>query len=98
MDGVILSGFVLSLPAAEIFYPLVADGYAAMGIPFSGAGDWSGVTALCVLLFTLFHYPCATTLWTIRRESGSVRDMLWSAALPTAIGLALCRLATLLGG
>lgn len=98
MDGVILSGFVLSLPAAEIFYPLVADGYAAMGVPFSGAGDWSGVTALCVLLFTLFHYPCATTLWTIRRESGSVRDMLWSAALPTAIGLALCRLVTLLGG
>lgn len=95
MDGVILSGFVLSLPAAEIFYPLVADGYAACGIPFSGAADWSTGTALCVLLFTIFHWPCATTLWTIRRESGSVRDMLWSAAIPTAIGLALCWLVAL---
>lgn len=98
MDGVILSGFVLSLPAAEIFYPLVLDGYAAMGIPFSGAADWSGVTALCVLLFTLFHFPCATTLWTIRRESGSTRDMLRAAAIPTVIGLFLCWLVGLNGG
>ena len=98
MDGVILSGFVLSLPAAEIFYPLVLDGYAAVGIPFSGAADWSGVTALCVLLFTLFPFPCATTLWTIRRESGSTRDMLRAAAIPTVIGLFLCWLVGLNGG
>ena len=95
MDGVILSGFVLALPAAEIFYPLVLDGYAACGIPFSGAADWSTVTALCVLVFTLFHWPCATTLWTIRRESGSTRMTLWAAALPTAIGLTLCWLVSL---
>lgn len=95
MDGVILSGFVLALPAAEIFYPLVLDGYAACGIPFSGTADWSTVTALCVLVFTLFHWPCATTLWTIRRESGSTRMTLWAAALPTAIGLTLCWLISL---
>lgn len=98
MDGVILSGFILSLPAAEIFYPLVLDGYATMGIPFSGASDWGTATALCVLLFTMFHWPCTTTLWTIRRESGSVRDTLWAAAIPTAIGLFLCWLVGLRGG
>ena len=92
MDGVILSGFVLALPAAEIFYPLVLDGYAACGIPFSGAADWSTVTALCVLVFTLFHWPCATTLQAIRRETGSLRWTLLSAALPTAVGVLLCLL------
>lgn len=98
MDGVILTGFLLALPAAEIFYPLVLDGYAAVGIPFSGAADWGTVTVLCVLLFTLFHFPCATTLWTIRRESGSTRDMFWSAAIPTVIGLILCWIVGLSGG
>ena len=53
---------------------------------------WTSVTALCVLLFTLLHWPCSTTLLTIRRETGSWKWTALAAALPTAMGLALCAL------
>ena len=48
------------------------------------------VTALCAMLFTLFHFPCGTTCLTIRRETGSGKWTALAAALPTAVGAALC--------
>ena len=54
------------------------------------AAGWTRATALCTMLFFLFHWPCSTTCLTIRRETGSWR---WTAAaiiLPTLIGLFLC--------
>ncbi len=95
MDGVILAAFLLSFPAAELFLPLVLSGYGLTGL----AGDavslvpllgWNGVTLLCVLCFTLFHFPCATTLLTIRRETGSLRWTMAAALLPTLVGLLFC--------
>jgi len=53
---------------------------------------WTGSTALCVLVFCLFHWPCSTTLLTIRKESGSWGWTLLAALLPTGMGLALCTL------
>lgn len=90
MDGVTLTAFLLSLPAAELFLPLVLLGYGASEIVLWQC--WQGSTILCVLWFTLFHWPCATTLLTIHKETGSWRMTLLSAALPTAIGLAGCLL------
>ena len=96
MDGVILTAFVLSLPAAEIFLPLVLAGYgqstAGEAMDLLLIHNWDGVTVLCVLCFTLFHWPCSTTIWTIRKETGS---WLWTAAavlLPTLTGLTVCML------
>ena len=96
MDGATLLAFALSWPANELFLPLLAlignAGAAGEGALFLHAG-WSRQTALCVLLFAMFHWPCSTTLLTVRRETASWKWTLLAAALPTAIGLLLCRLA-----
>ncbi|HIU19273.1 MAG TPA: ferrous iron transporter B, partial [Candidatus Limiplasma stercoravium] len=51
---------------------------------------WTAWTAACMTLFSLFHWPCSTTLWTIRRETGSWKWTLVALALPTLAGAALC--------
>ena len=56
------------------------------------ANGWSGVTALCVLIFSLMHWPCATTLMTIKKESGSLGYTVLAAALPTVCGIVFCAL------
>ena len=53
---------------------------------------WTASTALCVMLFSLFHWPCSTTLLTIRRETGSVKWTALALLLPTVLGMALCAL------
>ena len=99
MNGVILTAFLLSFPANELLLPLIlmmlqGGGLADAGVAEMGAvlmqHGWTWQTALCTMLFVLFHWPCATTCLTIRRETGSWR---WTAAaiiLPTLIGLFLC--------
>ena len=47
-----------------------------------------------MLLFTLNHWPCSTTLLTIRKETGSWRWTAAAAAIPTAVGMAACMLFT----
>ena len=42
------------------------------------------------MLFSLCHWPCSTTLLTIKKETGSTRWMALSALLPTALGALLC--------
>ena len=103
MDGAILLAFVLALPANEIVLPTAMMIYAAgasLG-PVGGLGEtgqfliaqgWTAWTAVSVMLFSLFHWPCATTLLTIRRESGSRLWTLLAAVLPTTLGMALCLL------
>jgi ferrous iron transport protein B len=44
------------------------------------------------MLFALFHWPCLTTLLTVRRETHSVGWTALAAALPTVIGVVLCAL------
>lgn len=106
MDGVILAAFLLGLPANETVLPLMMMAYlgesrltAITGLHTLGniftQNGWTTETALCVLLFFLFHFPCATTLKTIRHETGSVTKTLLAAALPTAVGLLLCLLTRL---
>ena len=54
------------------------------------ANGWTWTTAVSAVLFFLLHWPCSTTLWTIRRETGSAKWTLLAALLPTALGMALC--------
>lgn len=56
------------------------------------AGGWTTLTAICLMLFSLCHNPCSTTLYTIYKETGSLRWTTWAAVIPTAIGLILCAL------
>ena len=101
LDGVILSGFLLGFPANEIVLPLMVMAYTAgesltetgslltLGALLSAQG-WTWLTALNVMLFSLFHFPCSTTLLTIYRETGSKKWTLLAFLLPTAIGMLLC--------
>lgn len=107
LDGVILLAFTLGLPANEIVLPIMLMTYLQQSVLMEPgnlsalrelllAQGWTWVTALCTLLFTLFHWPCATTLLTIHKETGSKRLTLLAALLPTAIGLGLCFLVNVL--
>lgn len=97
LDGETLLAFALGIPANEIVLPILLMLYSGGGVlPEAGslapllAHGWTPVTGLCAAVFTLFHWPCATTLLTIRRETGSWRWALLAAALPTAAGIVLC--------
>ena len=103
MDGAILLAFLLGLPANETVLPILLMIYSAGGtLREIGDGSafhalllqngWTGLTALCVLIFCVLHWPCSTTLLTIRRETGRWRWGLLAALLPTALGLTLCAL------
>jgi len=106
MDGAIILAFIFALPANEIVVPMMLMCYLSCGslVEYSGlaqlhdiliSNGWTGITALCVIVFTLLHWPCATTLMTIRKETGSMGYTLLSAALPTAFGLCACLLINL---
>lgn len=101
MDGVILTGFILGFPANEIVIPIILMAYLQTGqlvemsdqaqlFSLLSAHGWTVKTALCMAVFSLFHWPCSTTCLTIRKETGS---WLWTAVaflLPTLIGSLLC--------
>ena len=107
LDGATLSGFLLGLPANEIVLPITLMGYEATGaLPAALSGaplgralmalGWGRKTAICFILFSLFHFPCSTTLLTIRKETGSWAWTALSALLPTLLGTLLCGLTNLL--
>ena len=62
------------------------------------SNGWTWQRAGSMLLFTLLHWPCSTTLLTIRKETGSRKWTALAAALPTALGILLCCLFTMLCG
>ena len=111
LDGMVLLAFLLGFPANEIVLPVLLMGYLRLGSltsagltelgPVLTAHGWTAETALCMLVLCLLHFPCGTTCLTILRETGSARWTALAAALPTAMGMALCMLihgaVTLLG-
>lgn len=101
LDGVILFAFILGFPANEIVVPIIMMTYLSAGTINSAYGlaemqalfvsnGWNAVTAICFIIFTLMHWPCSTTLLTIKKETGSLKWTFLAAAIPTAIGIALC--------
>jgi len=102
LDGFILLAFILGLPANEIVLPILIMSYVSGGalvepdslealrqLLVDGHG-WTWLTALCTMLFFLCHWPCGTTLYTIRKEQNSRCWALAAALLPTAAGIGLC--------
>ena len=101
LNGTILMAFLLGFPANEIVIPILLMAYLGQGfltapesLPafrelLAGQG-WTWVTAACTLVFSLFHWPCSTTLITIYHETKSFRWTLLAFALPTVLGLILC--------
>ena len=99
MNGAILLAFILSFPANELLLPtlvVIMNSNAIISGPIPSlstlliSNGWTWKTALCTMIFTVFHWPCSTTCLTIRKESGSWKWVLISAILPAAIGTILC--------
>lgn len=101
LDGVILIAFILGSPANEIVIPIMIMAYMAEGsisaVPelsqmklLLTANGWTATTALCTMIFSLLHWPCTTTLLTIKKETGSLKWTAFAAVLPTAAGIAVC--------
>ena len=101
LDGAILTAFILGLPANEIVIPITIMIYTSQG-SLSDLGSlaemqqlftengWTIVTAICTMIFYLMHWPCATTLLTIKKETGSIKWTLLAALIPTICGFILC--------
>lgn len=105
LDGVIVMAFILGFPANETVIPIMLMAYLSGGNITETASlselrqvlidnGWTTLTAINVMLFSLMHWPCSTTLMTVKKESGSMKWTLTAAAVPTAMGVLLCFLLT----
>jgi len=101
LDGIILMAFIVGIPANEIVLPVMLMAYLSTGTltEYESVGflrnilvqnGWTPLTALNVMLFSLLHWPCSTTLWTIKKETGSLRWTAASLLIPTAAAFAVC--------
>lgn len=107
MDGVILFAFILGFPANEIVIPIIIMSYMSTGTLINitdlsvlrdllVSNGWTWVTAISVMFFSLMHWPCSTTLMTIKKETGSIKWTVLSAIVPTLCGIVVCFLFNLL--
>ena len=105
LDGYILTAFILGIPANEIVLPIILMSYMGSGSlvdlenTFSIGqiliqNGWTLLTAINVMIFTLLHFPCTTTLLTIKKESGSWKWVGLAFLLPTVCGIVLCMVIT----
>lgn len=101
LDGYILCAFILGLPANEIVLPIILMCYMATGslVDLEDAtsigqilisNGWTMLTAVNVMIFTLLHFPCSTTLLTIKKETNSWKWTFVAFVIPTICGIVLC--------
>lgn len=107
LDGYILTAFILGIPANEIVLPIILMCYLggnslvnledtfSIGQILISHG-WTILTAINVMLFTILHYPCATTLLTIKKETGSWKWTFLSFFIPTICGIMVCMFTNLI--
>ena len=106
LDGIILMAFILGFPANEIVLPIILMAYLQSGVlapmddktailSLLSANGWTVKTAVCMAVFSQFHWPCSTTCLTIKKETGSLKWTAVSILLPTGIGVLLCILVNL---
>ena len=101
LDGFILMAFILGFPANEIIIPIIIMSYMATGslVEINNMTElhklfvlngWNLNTAICVMLFSLMHWPCSTTCLTIKKETKSIKWTIISFLVPTATGIIIC--------
>lgn len=105
MNGVILLAFFCAFPANELLIPVILlvlggggsiAGAAVQGTSLLLGAGWSWRTAVCTMVFTVFHWPCAATLMSVYHETGSKAKTAAAFCLPTAVGITLCAMLKLL--
>ncbi|MBQ2284820.1 MAG: ferrous iron transporter B, partial [Clostridia bacterium] len=105
LDGVIIMAYILGFPANETVIPIIIMSYMSQGslTEFENIFEmkelfvqngWNWLTAVNMMIFTLIHWPCSTTLITIKKETGSLKWTLLAFILPTIVGICLCVLVT----
>ena len=106
LDGYILTAFILGMPANEIVLPIILMSYLKGGALVNIEdttqigqvliqNGWTMLTAMNVMLFTILHFPCTTTLLTIKKETGSWKWTGLAFIIPTTCGIVLCMCTTL---
>lgn len=107
LDGYILTAFLLGLPANEIVLPIILMSYLgdtslvnlentfSIGQILKNNG-WTLLTAINVMIFCLLHFPCSTTLISIKKESGSLKWCALGFIIPTLCGIILCMITNLI--
>ena len=98
LDGIVLVGYVLAIPANEIVLPTIMMAYTGAGAmvdveqltgleTFLKGQGWTTLTAVSLLVFVVLHNPCSTTILTIKNETGSWKWAGVAFALPLALGI-----------
>jgi ferrous iron transport protein B len=97
LDGVILLAYVIAIPANEIVVPTMLMVYLGVGMMTEDISydtlrtllvdqhGWTMLTAVNLMLFSLLHNPCATTIITMWRETRSVKWTALGALMPLVI-------------
>ncbi len=106
MDGNIILSFLLGLPANEIVLPIMIMGYlntSSISLLTESVNiknifinnGWTFITAINVILFSIMHFPCGTTLLTIKKEVGT-KWMIYSFLVPLLLGIIFLTILNLL--
>ena len=101
LDGIILMAFILGIPANEIVIPIIIMAYTAGGTltelsnltelkTLFVENGWTWITAVTTMLFSLMHWPCSTTLITIKKETKSLKWASLAFIIPTIVGMLIC--------
>lgn len=107
LDGIIILAFILGFPANEIVMPIMLMTYLGTNtlIDYDSLNSlkmilvdngWNLTTCIAFLIFTLFHFPCSTTMLTIKKEIGSNFVTFLAFVIPLMIGISLCCLVNLI--
>ena len=105
LDGVIVLAFILGFPANEIVVPVMLMAYMSTGtlVEYNSLSmlknvlvqnGWNMLTALNMIIFTLLHFPCSTTMLTIKKETGSIKWTVISFLIPLIAGTVICMITT----
>ena len=100
LDGEILLAFILGIPANEIVIPILLMIYSSStNLSDYSMNDlnnlllqhnWSILTAICFIIFTVCHFPCGTTILTIKKETNSIMWTTLAIIIPIIVGFILC--------
>ena len=108
LDGMILTAFILGFPANEIVLPIIIMGYISSNVMMDIndleviknlfiSNGWTLKTAICMIIFMVFHFPCSTTMITIYKETKNILLTIISFLLPFFIGVILCLIVRFIG-
>ena len=102
LDGAVILAYIIAIPANEIVVPTLMMIYAKSSMMMQEGGyeaihdllvnqnGWTTLTAVSLMLFSLLHNPCGTTILTIWRETGSARWTLLSTLMPLSLAFLVC--------